>query len=121
MALKIKLNCDFVLQVLWYRDTMQLDTTERRIMESRGSRHTLVIRKVHSSDFGNYTCVADNQLGKSRKSITLTGKNGKKSNNGYFSVNSNKLYKCCNSEYIIILQHLYHNHRIKFIRLQIDK
>lgn len=52
---------------------MQLDTTERRIMESRGSRHTLVIRKVHSSDFGNYTCVADNQLGKSRKSIMLTG------------------------------------------------
>lgn len=61
-------------EVLWYRDTMQLDTTERRIMESRGSRHTLIIRKVHTSDFGNYTCVADNQLGKSRKSITLTGK-----------------------------------------------
>lgn len=52
---------------------MQLDTTERRIMESRGSRHTLVIRKVHRSDFGNYTCVADNQLGKTRKSVQLTG------------------------------------------------
>ncbi|XP_018564711.1 limbic system-associated membrane protein [Anoplophora glabripennis] len=61
-------------EVLWYRDTMQLDTTERRIMESRGSRHTLVIRKVHRSDFGNYTCVADNQLGKTRKSVQLTGK-----------------------------------------------
>lgn len=61
-------------QVLWYRDTMQLDTTERRIMESRGSRHTLMIRKVHRSDFGNYTCVADNQLGKTRKSVQLTGK-----------------------------------------------
>ncbi|KAF5279418.1 hypothetical protein FQA39_LY05528 [Lamprigera yunnana] len=42
-------------------------------MESRGSRHTLVIRKVHRSDFGNYTCVADNQLGKTRKSVQLTG------------------------------------------------
>ncbi|GJQ85727.1 hypothetical protein Trydic_g18523, partial [Trypoxylus dichotomus] len=62
------------IYVLWYRDTMQLDTTERRIMESRGSRHTLVIRKVHRSDFGNYTCVADNQLGKTRKSVQLTGK-----------------------------------------------
>ncbi|XP_050292890.1 limbic system-associated membrane protein-like [Anthonomus grandis grandis] len=60
-------------EVLWYRDTMQLDTTERRIMESRGSRHTLVIRKVHRTDFGNYTCVADNPLGKTRKSIQLTG------------------------------------------------
>lgn len=54
---------------------MQLDTTERRIMEARGSRHTLVIRKVHRSDFGNYTCVADNQLGKTRKSVQLTGRN----------------------------------------------
>ncbi|KAF7266151.1 hypothetical protein GWI33_020521 [Rhynchophorus ferrugineus] len=53
---------------------MQLDTTERRIMESRGSRHTLVIRKVNRQDFGNYTCVADNPLGKTRKSIQLTGK-----------------------------------------------
>jgi len=53
---------------------MQLDTTETRIMESRGSRHTLVISKVQSHDFGNYTCVADNQLGKTRKSIQLTGK-----------------------------------------------
>ncbi|XP_066255817.1 limbic system-associated membrane protein-like [Euwallacea similis] len=61
-------------EVLWYRDTMQLDTTERRIMESRGSKYTLVIRKVHRTDFGNYTCVADNQLGKTRKSIQLTGK-----------------------------------------------
>ncbi|XP_076262740.1 limbic system-associated membrane protein-like isoform X2 [Rhynchophorus ferrugineus] len=61
-------------EVLWYRDTMQLDTTERRIMESRGSRHTLVIRKVNRQDFGNYTCVADNPLGKTRKSIQLTGK-----------------------------------------------
>lgn len=61
-------------EVFWYRDTMQLDTTERLIMESRGSRHTLVIRKVHRTDFGNYTCVADNQLGKTRKSIYLTGK-----------------------------------------------
>lgn len=60
-------------EVLWYRDTMQLDTTERRIMESRGSRHTLVIRKVQHSDFGNYTCVADNQLGKTRKSVQLSG------------------------------------------------
>lgn len=61
-------------EVLWYRDTMQLDTTERRIMETRGSRHTLIIRKVHKSDFGNYTCVADNPLGKAKKTVQLTGK-----------------------------------------------
>lgn len=53
---------------------MQLDTTERHIMERRGSRHTLLIRKVHSQDFGNYTCLAENKLGKNRKIILLTGK-----------------------------------------------
>lgn len=97
---------------------MQLDTTERHIMENRGSRHTLIIRKVHPQDFGNYSCVgtykkmgffllsssislslltcvcskkqvgsirndiklfvyscvAENPLGKTRKTVQLTGK-----------------------------------------------
>lgn len=34
---------------------MQLDTTERHIMGKKGSRHTLMIRKVHPQDFGNYS------------------------------------------------------------------
>ncbi|XP_039280250.1 limbic system-associated membrane protein [Nilaparvata lugens] len=61
-------------EVLWYRDTLRLDTTERRIMEVRGSRHTLIIRKVQSSDFGNYSCVADNTMGKAREYLELSGK-----------------------------------------------
>ncbi|XP_036217177.2 uncharacterized protein [Bactrocera oleae] len=61
-------------EVLWFKDTMQLDTTERHIMENRGSRHTLIIRKVHPQDFGNYSCVAENQLGKARKTLQLSGK-----------------------------------------------
>lgn len=60
--------------VLWYRDTLRLDTTERRSMEVRGSRHTLIIRKVQASDFGNYSCVADNPLGKMRQYLQLSGK-----------------------------------------------
>ncbi|RZF35719.1 hypothetical protein LSTR_LSTR009587 [Laodelphax striatellus] len=61
-------------EVLWYRDTLRLDTTERRIMEVRGSRHTLVISRVQASDFGNYSCVADNQVGKAREYLELSGK-----------------------------------------------
>jgi hypothetical protein len=53
---------------------MQLDTTERHIMENRGSRHTLIIRKVHPQDFGNYSCNAENMLGKSKKYLMLSGK-----------------------------------------------
>ncbi|XP_066907829.1 limbic system-associated membrane protein isoform X3 [Halyomorpha halys] len=61
-------------EVIWYRDTLRLDTTERRIMEVRGSRHTLIIRKVQSSDFGNYSCLADNQIGKTKQFLELSGK-----------------------------------------------
>ncbi|XP_031632888.1 limbic system-associated membrane protein isoform X2 [Contarinia nasturtii] len=60
--------------VIWFKETMQLDTTERHIMGKKGSRHTLMIRKVHPQDFGNYSCVAENPLGKTRKTLQLTGK-----------------------------------------------
>lgn len=43
-------------------------------MESRGTRYTLSIRRVNSQDFGNYSCVGDNQLGKNKKTVTLTGR-----------------------------------------------
>uniref|UniRef100_A0A182SPI7 Ig-like domain-containing protein n=1 Tax=Anopheles maculatus TaxID=74869 RepID=A0A182SPI7_9DIPT len=59
---------------MWHKDTMQIDQTERHVIENRGARHTLIIRKVHPQDFGNYSCIADNQLGKTRKTVTLTGK-----------------------------------------------
>lgn len=59
----------------WYRDTLKLDTNERRITEVRGSRHTLIVRKVQASDFGNYSCVADNVVGKSRAYVELSGIN----------------------------------------------
>ncbi|XP_055678970.1 limbic system-associated membrane protein-like isoform X1 [Lutzomyia longipalpis] len=61
-------------EVTWFKETMQLDTTERHIMENRGSRHTLIIRKVHLQDFGNYSCVAENPLGKARQTLALSGK-----------------------------------------------
>lgn len=61
------------LQVHWYRNTLRLDLTERRITEVRGSRHTLIIRKVHSSDFANYSCDANNAIGKNKQFVTLSG------------------------------------------------
>jgi hypothetical protein len=42
-------------------------------MDNRGTRHTLTIHRVRSQDFGNYSCVADNQLGKNKKNIRLSG------------------------------------------------
>jgi hypothetical protein len=60
-------------QVLWYQDSFLLDPSERRSMETRGAKHTLNIRGVQSSDFGNYSCVADNSLGRAKKYMELSG------------------------------------------------
>ncbi|VVC26794.1 Fibronectin type III,Immunoglobulin subtype,Immunoglobulin-like domain,Immunoglobulin-like [Cinara cedri] len=67
-------NAEPLAEVSWYRDTLKLDTNERRITEVRGSRHTLIVRKVQASDFGNYSCVADNVVGKTRAYVELSGK-----------------------------------------------
>ena len=37
-------------------------------------RHQLVILSVGEKDFGNYSCLAENDLGKSRGYIELSGK-----------------------------------------------
>jgi Immunoglobulin I-set domain len=61
-------------QVSWLRDTMPIDQhNEQYTMESRGTRNSLTIRRVKAQDFGNYSCVADNQLGKNKKIVTLSG------------------------------------------------
>lgn len=80
--------------VVWYRNTMRLEPNERRweqggtrwnvlwnmfllsrYMESRGSRHTLIIRRMAREDFANYSCYASNTLGKGRAYVTLRGTN----------------------------------------------
>jgi hypothetical protein len=66
--------CVFVFQLMWYQDTILLDPTDRRKMESRGNKHTLNIRNVQGSDFGNYSCVADNSLGRAKKYMELSGR-----------------------------------------------
>ncbi|XP_050438441.1 neurotrimin-like isoform X2 [Adelges cooleyi] len=67
-------NAEPQAEVSWYRDTLKLDTNERRITEVRGSRHTLIVRKVQASDFGNYSCMADNIVGKTKATLELSGK-----------------------------------------------
>ncbi|XP_021925523.1 lachesin-like isoform X1 [Zootermopsis nevadensis] len=61
-------------ELMWYQDTILLDPTDRRKMESRGNKHTLNIRNVQGSDFGNYSCVADNSLGRAKKYMELSGR-----------------------------------------------
>lgn len=75
--------------VRWYRDTMLLEPNEHRLMEQFGIRHTLVLRKVNEGDFGNYSCSAENALGRSRAFIEVSGKPNEavvtSVSNGYYS------------------------------------
>jgi neuronal growth regulator 1 len=44
-----------------------------RYMESRGSKHTLIIRKIEKEDFANYSCYATNTLGRAKAFVYLRG------------------------------------------------
>lgn len=57
----------------WFQDSFVLDPTDRRVMEARGTKYTLTIKNVQSSDFGNYSCQGENNLGKTRKFMELSG------------------------------------------------
>lgn len=67
---------DPVATVSWYQNSFPIQTTDRRIMNTRANRHTLTIRHIQQEDFGNYSCVADNSLGRSRKYMELSGRPG---------------------------------------------
>lgn len=61
-------------KVRWYKDVMLLDQDSHRLMETRGAKSSLILRNVHQSDYGNYTCEADNKFGRGRKLLELSGK-----------------------------------------------
>lgn len=67
------MSCSILLQVTWYQDSFLVAPTERRYVETRGNKHILTIKELQPSDFGNYSCVADNSLGKNKKFMELSG------------------------------------------------
>ncbi|XP_055699736.1 protein amalgam isoform X1 [Phlebotomus papatasi] len=62
--------------VSWFQNSFPIQPTDRRVMSSRGNKHTLSIRHVQSEDFGNYSCVADNSLGRAKKYMEVSGRPG---------------------------------------------
>ncbi|XP_065344709.1 lachesin-like [Cloeon dipterum] len=60
--------------VQWHHDSFALEPNDRRKMETKGTKHTLSISNVQSGDFGNYSCVADNSLGRAKKYMELSGR-----------------------------------------------
>lgn len=59
--------------VSWYRRQKLLHETDRQIFQEKSGRNTLHIRKIDPVDFGNYSCRAQNSLGKARTYTSLSG------------------------------------------------
>jgi len=57
----------------WYKDGQILESSSYTI-DHRGNRHTLTIPNVDQSQFGTYSCKAQNQYGEDKKSTVVTGK-----------------------------------------------
>ncbi len=65
-------------QVSWYRRQKKLHETDRQLFQRKTGRETLHITQVDAGDFGNYSCKAENVLGKARTYTSLTGGQRKK-------------------------------------------
>ena len=52
---------------------MLLAQNENRLMQQFGERHELLIHTADEDDFGNYSCSAENKLGRSRAFIEVSG------------------------------------------------
>uniref|UniRef100_A0A2H1VEA2 SFRICE_006560 n=1 Tax=Spodoptera frugiperda TaxID=7108 RepID=A0A2H1VEA2_SPOFR len=63
-------------EVTWYQNSFPLSASERVTMSARGNNHTLLIANVQPEDFGNYSCVADNSLGRARQHVEVSGRPG---------------------------------------------
>lgn len=62
------------LKVTWYRDGVILTGSRRRYkMSKEGNNHKLTVSDVQIADFGNFSCIAENSLGNSKRFWLLSG------------------------------------------------
>ncbi|KAK4878168.1 hypothetical protein RN001_010674 [Aquatica leii] len=57
-------------------NSFPLQPTDKRSISNTGTTSTLTIRNVQFSDFGNYSCVVVNSIGKDKKYVEISGKPG---------------------------------------------
>lgn len=66
-------SCLFLLQVEWFRDGTAITLGGRIDMHVSSEKHSLLVRHIKDTDFGNYMCQASNNLGSSQQFIQLSG------------------------------------------------
>jgi len=62
------------LQVIWFQGPMRrLSTDDELLLEGRENRLILSIETMKEKYFANFTCQADNEMGRSTATLTLSG------------------------------------------------
>ncbi|XP_019877111.1 limbic system-associated membrane protein [Aethina tumida] len=71
--LECKVSADPQATVTWLKGEIQVPLDNRVVSLHDGDKHSLLIRNVQRSDFGIYTCRANNELGQGEVHIQLSG------------------------------------------------
>ena len=83
-ALSCIVNANPQAVVRWYRESLLLDSDNNFLLESKGTLHTFIIRKVRKENFGTFSCSASNTFGKQTAHVLVTGMFKKASSARYF-------------------------------------
>lgn len=77
--------------VVWFKGDVPVPLDKRVFIKVEGDKNTLFIKKVQVSDFGIYTCRAQNKLGVKKLQIQLSGNTN---NNTQKQAYTNRNFKC---------------------------
>jgi len=77
-AVQVKIDCTVhsnpPSQVTWFKDSGKIFETDRALMTVKGSTWALKLSELQPADFGNYSCRAENPLGRARAHTSITGR-----------------------------------------------
>ncbi len=62
-----------LLQVTWYLESHRILPDSRHLMEEHGTLAVLRLRDLSVRELGNYSCQAENNQGRARDHIELSG------------------------------------------------
>lgn len=71
--MECKVSSDPPATITWLKSEILVPLDNRVVYLVDGDKHTLLIRHVQRSDFGIYTCRANNDLGQGEVQIQLSG------------------------------------------------
>ena len=74
MAITCMVDSNPPSQISWLKDGVKLDTENLSLVVSEHkNKQILSLVDLNEETFGNYSCIAENKLGKDQKNAKITG------------------------------------------------